>query len=93
MSLKTTTEAAIYLGWSRELVVKLTERSPKSGEDRKLPTKDVEGATYFAEADLDGYRDYLASAWPKTGKASPTCLTTSRTMSRQSATTSVQSAV
>ena len=70
MSLKTTTEAAIYLGWSRELVVKLTERSPKSGEDRKLPTKDVEGATYFAEADLDGYRDYLASAWPKTGKAS-----------------------
>lgn len=70
MSLKSTTEAAIHLGWSRELVLKLTKHCPKSDEDRKLPTKDVDGTTYFAEADLDSYRDYLSSAWPKKEKAS-----------------------
>jgi hypothetical protein len=71
MALLSLVESAYKVGWSIELLEKLTARGPKRGEDRKrLPSVMVRGERMIESDDLDAYVIYLAQPWPRasTGK-------------------------
>lgn len=73
MSLLTSTEAAIYLGITKELLFAYIRNAPKKhlGENRKLNSTVVEGQNYFSEQDLNDFDDYLKTPWSKVGEPRP----------------------
>ena len=70
MALLSLIESAYKVGWSIELLEKLTARGPKRGEDKKsLPSVVVRGERMIESDDLDAYVIYLAQPWPKASTA------------------------
>jgi tetratricopeptide (TPR) repeat protein len=67
------TEAAIYLGVTKELLFAYIRNAPKKhlGNDRKLPTIERQGQNYFYEEDLIDFDNFIKEPWSNPGDARP----------------------
>ena len=62
-------EAAIKFGFSVELVEKLMETCPKSGESRTLAYVEFKDTRHIDEDEAGDYLEYLRKPWPVSSKA------------------------
>lgn len=60
----TLVEAAVKVGFSVELILYLTKKCPKHGEDRKLPFIKTKEGILIDETELIKYQRYLNETWP-----------------------------
>lgn len=62
------TEAALYLGITKELLFAYVRNAPKKykGENRKLISKVINGQNYFERQELDSFDLYLKEPWSDT---------------------------
>src|SRR5665647_260012 len=73
MKLLNVTDAAIYLGITKELLFAYIRNAPKKylSEDRKLISIVKEGQNFFTEEALISFDEYLKRPWSKPGQARP----------------------
>jgi hypothetical protein len=64
-------QAALYLGVTSELLFFYTSRSfqKRPGENRRLPTHEIDSSTRFLVLDLDEFDHYLSEPWAEVGDA------------------------
>lgn len=65
MKLHNEAEAAIYTGYSIELLKYFTKYCPKQNESKKLDFVDVNGSRFYDKEKLDEYKVYLNKEWPR----------------------------
>ncbi len=67
----TPSQAALHLGITSELLFFYTSRSfqKRLGENRRLPTYEIEGSTRFLVSELDAFDRYLSEPWAEVGEA------------------------
>ena len=65
LELYSETEAAVYLGITKELLFAYVRNAPKkhNGDIRKLISKIIEGKNYFEKRELDSFDLYLREPW------------------------------
>lgn len=67
------TEAALYLGITKELLFAYIRNAPKKhiGDSRKLTSKVIDGQNYFEKQELDSFDLYLKEPWSDTSSQRP----------------------
>lgn len=67
------TEAAYYLGITKELLFAYVQNAPKKhkGENRKLNSIVIEGENYFTQDELDSFNAYLIEPWSESSEQRP----------------------
>lgn len=67
------TEAAYYLGITKELLYAYIQNAPKKhkGENRKLNSIIIEGENYFTQDELDNFNAYLIEPWSGSSEQRP----------------------
>lgn len=65
------TEAAIKLGVTKELLFAYVRNAPKKDESRKLKTIEISGENYFDAEELKEFEAYLREPWSDSTKSRP----------------------
>lgn len=67
------TEAAVYLGITKELLFAYVRNAPKKhkGDSRKLTSKVIDGQNYFEKQELDSFDLYLREPWSDSSSQRP----------------------
>lgn len=67
------TDAAIYMGITKELLYAYIKNAPKKnkGDSRRLSSIVIEGQNYFDKEELDNFDDYLKEPWSDSASQRP----------------------